>query len=305
MKREPTYRQLMQTHHGLLESIQNPQKDDGYNQTHDHQRKLEEQRGHIRKALHTVKQKMKSSGKDITCQLNQTMLQMLIASMDVAEFYNPPNIAGMAAGMGLKAGWSMDITTNDTDDRAWDFNVPEMRNKAIRKLLTDRPMLLIGNPMCTIHNVMNNVNHARMPREVVGERFEYASKHLKFATQLYKLQIQSGRDFLHEHPEGASSWQERCILQVLEMEGVDRVVADQCKCGLRSKDENGYGPARKSTGFMTNSPCLALQLQRRCPNRGGYKIHQHVRLDNGRARAGQESSPELCRAICKGLIKQM
>ena len=107
----------------------------------------------------------------------------------------------MATTMGLRAGWSMDITTNDIDGKALDFNVLEMRNRAARRVLNDRPMLLIGSPMCTVHSVMNNVNHAHMPPEIVKERFNYARKHLRFATQLYKLQIQGGRYFLHEHPE--------------------------------------------------------------------------------------------------------
>ena len=166
-------------------------------------------------------------------------------------------------------------------------------------------MLFIGSPMCTVHSVMNNVHHARMPPEVVRERFEHARKHPKFATQLYNFQVQGGRHLLHEHPEGASSWQGSCIKQVLQMECVSRVVADQCRYGLKARDENGYGPARKSTGFMTISPCIALQLQRGCPIRGGRKIHQHVHLDNGRARVAQEYPPEWCTAVRRGFVKRM
>ena len=60
------------------------------------------------------------------------------------------------------------------------------------------------------------------------------------------------------------------------MRGVDKVIGDQCCYGLKAKGEEGKGPARKSTGFMTNSPCIALQLRRRCPNRVGYQVHRHV-----------------------------
>ena len=305
MKNDPQYRQLMQKHYGMLDVMQAKGESQVGGTTSDHKVRLEEQRGHVRKAIHMVKQKMGEMGRDTTSQLDQAMLQILITSMDVAEFYSPPRIANMAANIGLRAGWSMDIITNDTDGRAWDFNVAEMRNRAARRVLTDKPMLFIGSPMCTIHSVMNNMNYAHMPPEVVKKRFDYARRHLEFATQLYKLQMQGGRYFLHGHFESASSWQEKCIKSILQMEGVKRVVADQCRYGLKSKDENGVGPARKSTGFMTNSPCIALQLKRRCPNRQGYEIHRHVRLENGRARAAQQYPPNLCRAVCKGLIKQM
>ena len=199
----------------------------------------------------------------------------------------------------------MDLTTQDTDGRAWDFNIAEMRNRAARRVLTDKPLLIIGSPMCTVHSAMNRMNHAKMPAEVVKQRFEYARRHLEFAMKLYKLQAQEGRYFLHEHPESASSWQEKCVRDILKMKGVERVVGDQCRYGLVSKGREGYGPARKTIAFMTSPPCIASQLQRRCPNRGGHYIHQHIRLDGGRAKAAQVYPPELCKAICEGLIKQM
>ena len=96
---------------------------------------LEEMIGHVKKAIHQVKQKMKQENHiGVGAQLDQTMLQMIIAGMDVAEVYSPPRVTTMAREMGLKAGWSLDLTTNDTDGRAWDFNDPEMRNRAARKL---------------------------------------------------------------------------------------------------------------------------------------------------------------------------
>ena len=104
---------------------------------------------------------------DVSSQLNQTMLQMVVSEMDVAEFYSPPRMTEMAKKMGLRAGWSMDITTNDVDGKAWDFNNKEMRNRAARRLLTYKPLLLVGSPMCTIRSTMHVINHARMDPEVV------------------------------------------------------------------------------------------------------------------------------------------
>ena len=314
MKVDPQYRQLMQKHHGNVDVIQhhnceqNNNNDNNNNNTiiHDnHHHKLAEQRGHVRKALHTIQQKMAGGENSITSQLDQTMMKILIASMDVAEFYSPPRIIEMARTMGLRAGWSMDLTTRDTDGRAWDFNIPEMRNRAARRIVTDKPPLVIGSPLCTVYSAMNNINHARMATEVVQERFAYARKHLECATKLYMLQIQGGRYFLHEHPASASSWSEACIKEVMSKKGVTKVIGDQCRYGLVSEGKEGQGPAKKPTGFMTNSPCIALQLQRRCPNKGGYKVHEHVQLEDGRARAAQVCPPGLCKAVCKGLIEQM
>ena len=121
----------------------------------------------------------------ITNQLDQTMLSMLVASMDVAELLQPPRVTKMASTMGLRVGWGVDLTTNDTDGRAWNINVPEMRNRVARKVLNDKPMLSIGSPMCTIDSVTDDANHSRMPTEVVQARFDHARKHSEFAAKFY------------------------------------------------------------------------------------------------------------------------
>ena len=304
MRDDPQYRQLVQKNQRRLDIIQEDNNNDDKDRRTQNS-KREEQRGHVRKAVHVVKQEMSRTLTNVSPQLDQSMVQLMVNAMDVAELYSPPRIAEMTSNIGLRVGWSMDITTQDSDGRPWDFNIPEMRNRAARRVLTDRPLLLIGSPMCTIHSMMNNINHSRMPAEMVQERFAYARKHSKFAASLYKLQVQGGRYFLHEHPESASSWQEQCIQEVLKLQGVEKAIGDQCRYGLKEKGADGEGPARTTTGFMTNSPCIALQLQRRCPNRKGYTIHRHVQLDGGKAKAAQIYPPGLCKAVCQGLIEQI
>ena len=115
-----------------------------------------------------------------------------ISRVQVVELYSLERVNKVAKECGMKTGWSMDITTQDEDGRTWDFNIPEMRNRVARRVLTDKPLLLIGSPMCTVHSVMNQINHAKMAPDASQARFEYARKHLKFATSLYQLQVQGG-----------------------------------------------------------------------------------------------------------------
>lgn len=152
---------------------------------------------------------------------------------------------------------------------------------------------------------MSNIKYSRMDPAEVNQRVEYGRKHLCFCAQLYKIQPVNGRHFLHEHPETAASWQEGCIKRLMAEQGVTRVVGDQCMYGLKSNDGLREGPARKSTAFLTNSPCVAKHLSRRCLDRRGQEIHGHVRLENGRARKAQEYLDNLCRAICRGLQEQL
>ena len=80
---------------------------------------LEERVGQVKKAIHQIKQQMRQENKiGVGAQLDQTMLQTIIAGKDVAEVYSPPRATQMAREMGLQAGWSLDFTTNHTDGRA-------------------------------------------------------------------------------------------------------------------------------------------------------------------------------------------
>eukprot|EP00973_Karenia_brevis_P012630 1713512-Karenia_brevis.AAC.1 len=143
-----------------------------------------------------------------------------------------------------------------------------------------------------------------MDPDEAQRRWREALIHLNFCVQVYKLQIEGGRYFLHEHPTGASSWQMPSIESVLRKHGVIRTKAHQCAYNLMSKDGEGVGLAYKPTSFMTNAPFIAEELQRRCTNTSGGVKHRHVQLVNGRARKAQEYPDQSCEAICRGIMNQ-
>ena len=266
----------------------------------------EETIGQVKKAVHHIEQKARREGRtSVEVQFDRMMARMIVAAIDVAEVYSPPRVAQVAREMGFRGGWSLDLTTSESGGRQWDFNQLEMRNRAARLILKDRPLLLIGSPMCTVYSCMNRINHARMSPEEVKESFKYARKHLEFVAKLYQMQIDAGRYFLHGHPHTASSWEEPRIRSILKNQDVVKVVGDQCMYGLKVRDKEREGPAQKRTGFMTNSMCIAQQLMQRCPNKKGFEVHRHVRLENGRTRDAQTYPQELCRAICIGIQKQI
>ena len=119
MRDDPQYRQFMQTHQGSIGTLHD-ENNNGTKRptTHKELHRLQQQRGHVGEAMHAVKQQMTKTTHNISSQLDQTMLQTLVAAMDVVEPYSPPRIASMAAKMGLIAGRSLDITTQGTDGRA-------------------------------------------------------------------------------------------------------------------------------------------------------------------------------------------
>ena len=78
--------------------------------------------------------------------------------IDVAEVYSPPRVVEFAKEMGLKCGWSLDITGRDTDGKPWNFSRKEMQDRAEKKVRQDKPVLLIGSPMCTDWSPTMNLN---------------------------------------------------------------------------------------------------------------------------------------------------
>ena len=161
----------------------------------------------------------------------------------------------------------MDLTTDDETGRPFDFDGPKQRAKADKLFDTQQPFLLIGSPPCTPFSQIQAINNVqRDPRDV--EREIIAGRvHLEFCCYLYRKQMARGAYFLHEHPQGATSWREPCVLSVLQQTRVQRVRGDQCQFGQVSEAGN---PRRKATRFMSNASCLLEVLNRRCFGRRGF-----------------------------------
>ena len=95
--------------------------------------------------------------------------------------------------------------------RRWDFDSKVMRDRAMKKVKEERPMLLVGSPMCTAFSTWQRINDKiRSPVTVAAEK-KRAIEHLEFVCDLYREQMRHGRYFLHEHPAYATSWQEPCF----------------------------------------------------------------------------------------------
>ena len=94
MKEDPQYRERIQKHRrgvegGELSNMERGQTTIDLVGVH----KCEERQGNIRKAIQYVEMKMmKEASGDVSAQLDQTMLKMLLMNMDVAEVYSAPRV---------------------------------------------------------------------------------------------------------------------------------------------------------------------------------------------------------------------
>ena len=70
----------------------------------------------------------------------------------VSEIDSAPRMTVMARRRrkyGIEPEVSLDLTTNDDTGKPWDFNNPRQQLRAEKLLDEQRPLLLIGSPMCT------------------------------------------------------------------------------------------------------------------------------------------------------------
>ena len=231
-------------------------------------------------------------------------MQKEVNNVDITEVYSPWRVNKVASEMSLKPGWSMDLTNTDELGQPWDFSQVEMRNKAYRKIAAQKPLLLIGSPPCTDMSALQTFNFGKMDPAEVARRQEQARKHIEFCCQLYELQLQAGRFFLHEHPKHSLCWKVTAMQELLNKKKVLKVDAHMCRFGMMSQDSQGPGLVLKPTSFMTNSAYLADELNKTCSNLTGATAHRHIPVLGGRGKACQVYPDKLCKAICRGLWRQ-
>ncbi len=71
--------------------------------------------------------------------------------------------------------------------------------------------------MCTRWCSWQALNDAKKDPSLVRREKIRAMVHLNFVAELYRDQVLGGRFFLHEHPDGASSWEEKVMQEVLRL----------------------------------------------------------------------------------------
>ena len=136
------------------------------------------------------------------------------------------------------------------------------------------------------------LNWGKMSPERAEYLWKQAVSHMAFVAELYLEQIREGRLVLHEHPDGASSWDLQCVHDVLNLPGMSSIVSHMCQFGMATVDAEGEALVLKPTRWMSNCPAILEELHRRCP-----RDHRHGSLMGGRAAA--EKSPRQLAALAR------
>ena len=179
--------------------------------------------------------------------------------IDITEVFSPLRVVTQGEKLGLRSGSSMDLLTG------WNFELKADRERAIRKIEEEEPMLVIGSPPCTYFSTLQELNkfNQRYNEEWLArcnDNLTKATNHIKCCITLYRMQMDKGRYWLHEHPWSAKSWQIPEMEELFEDPKVQFAYADQCQFGSTAKiatrsDERG--PAKRLLGSsVTRGPLL-------------------------------------------------
>ena len=162
-----------------------------------------------------------------------------------------------------------------------------------------KPRWVIGSPPCTAWSSWNwHLNYKKLPATKVKEMVAEGRLHLEFMIQMYRIQLEACRFFLHEHPSTAASWDEEHMSQLCSDPRVLSVTSHQCEFGLTTPGPDGQPmPALKPTRWISNSRHMILRLSRRCS-----KMHKHQPLEGKHRTRDAEIYPvELCIEILRGI----
>jgi hypothetical protein len=212
----------------------------------------------------------------------------------------------------LLPGFALDLTVVDPDDGLpWDFSKSGKREKARQMRRRQKPYMLIGSPSCTEFTTFHALNKSRSSDPDAYDRARRrAVKHVEFMVEMYHEQMADGHYFLHEHPSLATSWQLKCMEELMSAPTVRLAKGDQCQYGAEAQRGSAKGsPILKPSGFLTNSNAVAEVLSRRCtgaqgqcPRSGGGA---HVSCTGIRAKDAARYPRGLRRAIIKGITAQL
>ena len=93
----------------------------------------------------------------------------------------------------------------------------------------EEPYLLKGSPPCYRFSQLINIEFSSRDLKVVKEKKERAEGRLHTAIGCYWVQHRGGKYFLHEHPDGASSWYDGEMIALQRDDGVYIVEGPMCR----------------------------------------------------------------------------
>ena len=140
------------------------------------------------------------------CNLDGGEISIDHVQEDLMEIFSPPRVVTVAKKHGLNANHSIDRLTTRSSGEKWDLRRRDHQLEVRHMVETLKPQVLIGSPPCSWFSQIMRINWAKISRQRRRSMLKEARCYLKFMCELYQLQYDGGRVFVHEHPFQATSW---------------------------------------------------------------------------------------------------
>ena len=108
--------------------------------------------------------------------------------------------------------------------------------------------------------MQNPKNTKRNPNEIHRNLIE-AIIHLSFCAEVFPMQIDEGRYYLHEHPLTAKSSQEPCYNEIIKHDYNIATIIHMCAYKMKIPDKFGNYYVYKPTQVITKAPLVAARLE--------------------------------------------
>ena len=182
-----------------------------------------------------------------------------------------------------------------------EFSKLEDRNRAVSRLCSEKPYVLITSPLHPNSSKpvpLNVRSRGTSDREQVTPN---AREHLEFICKFIMIQHRNKRYFIHEHPDDTHLWHDQCVQEVLSVTQATVTKFDQCQFGSLNADNIGL---KRHHGirsrFISTMPAIDAVF-------GGklrQEVHEHAQSSGSEARDAQACSPQLYKTIISAIELQ-
>ena len=202
-------------------------------------------------------------------ELSKTEAAQSGCSFDITNANSSLPMAMMAATLGYKSGFVLDLTTDDENGKKWDFSNLKTQNETKVRLREESPWLLALSLPSTVFATTRSLNSTRQNGKLMERR--KVTAHISFAVKLCVMQSKSGRKFMIEQPVGTRAWGTQPMNKLPFFEkGVGKVNFDFGMFEMKSATEHEVRLARKRTSINSNSQLKELAKYQTSGR------HQHV-----------------------------
>ena len=199
-----------------------------------------------------------------------------LSGVDVTKVHNPDHTTSVTVTTGSRGSSIMDTTSEcPVTGACCDFSELGDRNRAISRMCSEKPNVLITSPLCTALSKLTSLNVRHTSPSERKQIANKAQRHLQFICKLIMIQHRDGRHFIHEPPGGTSSWQDQCVQEVLTVTQATITEFDQCLFWLMATDRNGsLKHCRRRSKLVSTMPAIDSTFSGKlCPER-----HKHAHL---------------------------